>query len=591
MPMMPSALEEAEVSNVFTSLVNPTGITIVPCSPTAKPLKTITDVKTALQQGRKQDLKYILRNNAWPVDHPIRNQLWPLLCMQHQNEKSSNSIEGFYWEMVKQVFGTMELPDKPINLPPFVEPSHCHSYYLTHKGRAAVDRVVSVLGYAYPDIVYSPTIYSICALLLHFISEEECYNCMVCLVVCKEKTFITQTKLLYEVTWKTVMQISKKHVKGPAVFLQRHCNSARAERIYVDWIWWIFQGLPFQHLIRIMDCFFHEGIKVFYRTAMAILILFYKNSSAPTSEYQAEIQKNGVESALLKFCKEMPVTPQKFLKVAFGIRGLSSAYISRVFIRTEMVLKSKTVISGSRQLVRSRSSENLPNSQSQNNIQMVSHTLTIRERMPEEMYDDMGAHSPGPRTLSMGIFPVQNVESVILAQEDLLTLWSWLPVRITMYTPILLYTTEEHGCSLTTFYVRVEQHEPTLLLIKTCNNEVFGAYCSSRWCERNQKDQRGNRQAYFGTGETFLFSLYPERAKYPWVGIDADRVEHGAELFMAADTKMITIGGGEGQAIWMDENIRFGKTDRCTTFNNPPLCPKGDFEIRVLEVYGFATEQ
>ncbi|XP_044752751.1 GTPase-activating protein skywalker isoform X10 [Coccinella septempunctata] len=517
MPMMPSALEEAEVSNVFTSLVNPTGITIVPCSPTAKPLKTITDVKTALQQGRKQDLKYILRNNAWPVDHPIRNQLWPLLCMQHQNEKSSNSIEGFYWEMVKQVFGTMELPDKPINLPPFVEPSHCHSYYLTHKGRAAVDRVVSVLGYAYPDIVYSPTIYSICALLLHFISEEECYNCMVCLVVCKEKTFITQTKLLYEVTWKTVMQISKKHVvgalrrrenwrnsmfcflfwlqKGPAVFLQRHCNSARAERIYVDWIWWIFQGLPFQHLIRIMDCFFHEGIKVFYRTAMAILILFYKNSSAPTSEYQAEIQKNGVESALLKFCKEMPVTPQKFLKVAFGIRGLSSAYISRVFIRTEMVLKSKTVISGSRQLVRSRSSENLPNSQSQNNIQMVSHTLTIRE--------------------------------------------------------------------------------------------VFGAYCSSRWCERNQKDQRGNRQAYFGTGETFLFSLYPERAKYPWVGIDADRVEHGAELFMAADTKMITIGGGDGQAIWIDENIRFGKSDACSTFNNPPLCPGGDFEIRVLEVYGF----
>lgn len=44
----------------------------------------------------------------------------------------------------------------------------------------------------------------------------------------------------------------------------------------------------------------------------------------------------------------------------------------------------------------------------------------------------------------------------------------------------------------------------------------------------------------------------------------------------------------EGQAIWMDENIRFGKTDRCSTFNNPPLCPSGDFEIRVLEVYGFS---
>lgn len=112
---------------------------------------------------------------------------------------------------------------------------------------------------------------------------------------------------------------------------------------------------------------------------MAILILFHKSSSSSNSEWMAEIQKNGVDLALNKFCKEMPVPPQKVLKVAFGIRGLSSAYISRVFLRTEMVLKSKTVISGSRQLVRSRSTENLPNSQSQNNIQMVSHTLTIRE--------------------------------------------------------------------------------------------------------------------------------------------------------------------------------------------------------------------
>lgn len=38
----------------------------------------------------------------------------------------------------------------------------------------------------------------------------------------------------------------------------------------------------------------------------------------------------------------------------------------------------------------------------------------------------------------------------------------------------------------------------------------------------------------------------------------------------------------------MDENIRFGKTDHCQTFNNPPLCASGDFEVRVLEVYGFS---
>lgn len=55
-------------------------------------------------------------------------------------------------------------------LPPFVDPTHCLPYYLTRKGRAVADRVVSVLAYVCPDITYSPTIYPIAAILLHFMS-------------------------------------------------------------------------------------------------------------------------------------------------------------------------------------------------------------------------------------------------------------------------------------------------------------------------------------------------------------------------------------------------------------------------------------
>ncbi|XP_037297991.1 GTPase-activating protein skywalker isoform X8 [Manduca sexta] len=558
--------EEPDLYEAFPPHVDPTGITILTDSPPGKkaPLKTFDEIQPLIQQARKRELKLLIRENSWPINSPVRASLWPALCRQHQHGKSM--LDGFYWDMVTQVFGTVELPDKPIMLPPFVEATHCIGYHLTRKGRAVADRVVSVLGYACPDITYSPSLYPITAALLHFMPEEECYHCMASLVASKEKMFITQTKLLNEVTWKTVMQIAKKHArpysvgaclqKSAAQHLSRLSGAIGPERIYADWQWWILAALPFPHLVRVLDCFFHEGIKVFYRVALAILILFHKHTSNQNSEWYAEATKNGVDHAIDKFCRNMPVSPTKLLRTAFSIRALSSQYISRVFIKTEMTLKSKQVITGSR-LVRSRSSDNLPTSQSQVNIQMMSHTLTIRE---------------------------------------LFTLWSWLPVRITMYQPVLLYTTEEHGCSLTTFYVRVEHHEPTLLMIKTCNNEVFGAYCSTRWFERNQKDERGNRQAYFGTGETFLFSLYPERAKYPWVGCTAgsgdkgeeQKVAHGSELFMAADSKMITIGGGDGQAIWMDENIRFGKTDRCSTFNNPPLCPSGDFEIRVLEVYGFS---
>ncbi|XP_065081105.1 GTPase-activating protein skywalker isoform X3 [Ochlerotatus camptorhynchus] len=529
-------------------------------APGKKPnLKTFQDVQSLIQQGKKREAKLVLRENSWPTNSPIRSQLWPALCTQHHVGKTM--LDGFYWDMVNQVFGTTELPEKPIMLPPFVDSTHCLPYHLTRKGRAVADRVVSVLGYACPDITYSPTLYPITAILLHFMSEEECYHCMASLVAPKEKVFITQTKLLYEVTWKTVMQIAKKHAKSAVLYLTRLCPGQKSERIFMDWCWWILGGLPFPHLVRVMDCFFHEGIKVFYRVSLAILILFHKHSTATNSEWDADTIKNDIDNALPKFCKNIPVSPTKLLRTAFSIRALSSTYISRIFLKTEMVLKSKSVLSGSKQMVRSRSSDNLPTSQSQVNVQMMSHTLTIREKLKEDRDS---------------------------CRAMLFTLWSWLPVRITMYQPVLLYTTEEHGCSLTTFYVRVEQHEPTLLMIKTCNNEVFGAYCSSRWYERNVRNDRGQRQAYFGTGETFLFSLYPERAKYPWVGIEGDKgLGHASELFMAADSKMITIGGGQGQAIWMDENIRFGKTDRCQTFNNPPLCASGDFEIRVLEVYGF----
>ncbi|XP_075153311.1 GTPase-activating protein skywalker isoform X6 [Haematobia irritans] len=543
-----SDLYEGFAPHVETSEIKVLDFYNLPKSTGKEPaLRSYTEIKQLLDQGKKRDVKSILRENSWPINSPIRSQLWPTLCAQHN--RKPQMVEGFYWEMVHQVFGTTELSEKPIMLPSFVDATHCLPYHLTRTGRAVADRIVNVLGYDCPEITYSPVLYPVVAILLHFMSEEEAYHCVAVLVGSKEKVFINQTKLLHEVTWKTVMQIAKKHTKNAVAYFQRICPGVKLERVFMDWCWWILAGLPFQHLVRIMDCFFHEGIKVLYRIALVILNLFHKECQS-NNEWSPDNIKNDIGNALIKFCKKIPVSPAKLLHAAFSIRGLSSTYISRIFLKTEMLLKSRSVLNtGNKTLVKSRSSDNLPTSQSQVNIQMMSHTLTIRE---------------------------------------LFTLWSWLPVRITMYQPVLLYTTEEHGCSLTTFYVRVEQHEPTLMMIKTCNNEVFGAYCSSRWFERNVKDDKGQRQAYFGTGETFLFSLYPERAKYPWVGIENDKdLGHASELFMAADSKMITIGGGEGQAIWMDENIRFGKTDSCKTFNNPPLCPSGDFEIRVLEVYGF----
>ena len=95
-----------------------------------------------------------------------------------------------------------------------------------------------------------------------------------------------------------------------------------------------------------------------------------------------------IESALMGFCRNFPYGADKLLRTAYGIRNFRSTEMDRLFIKTEMYLKSKTTANASMPTSsshhktlgpRSRSSDVLPSSQSQINIQMVSHTLTIQE--------------------------------------------------------------------------------------------------------------------------------------------------------------------------------------------------------------------
>lgn len=87
-----------------------------------------------------------------------------------QHSRTFNWLSAFSCPC--KVFGTVELPEKPIMLPPFVDSTHCLPYHLTKKGRSVADRVVSVLGYACPDITYSPSLYPITAILLHFMTGK-----------------------------------------------------------------------------------------------------------------------------------------------------------------------------------------------------------------------------------------------------------------------------------------------------------------------------------------------------------------------------------------------------------------------------------
>lgn len=526
------------------------------------------DIEGQMKLGKLKEAKQMIRDTDWSIGSPARENLWRELCRHHSREKDFG--DQYYWDAVKQIYGSTELSECIAQLPAFIDANHKVSHSLSPRGVTVCERVICLISFNHPAITYAPALYGLTALLLHYMEEVDAYYCISALVGGSQSKFLSQTKITTEAQWRAAMILGRKHIRGAFSTLTKFgVPQEQIEEAFQNWMWWILSALPLTHTVRVIDCFLFEGSKVLLRIALAIFHIFVKTLTHDSSMV-ASLPSRGLQETLFQFCQNIQIPPQKLLKTAFGIRGFSKSEITKVVVQTEMYLKSQRTVGGAGgggagqmnppetpSLQRSLSLEGLPTSETQSNIQMMSHTLTIKE---------------------------------------LLTLWSWLPMRMTMYQPTLIYTTEEHGCSLTTFFQRVEKHEPTLLCIRTVEDCVFGAYCSTAWAQRHCKDEFGNWQTYFGTGETFLFSLRPTVAKYQWVGISRQQdnaalssVEHCAELFMHADNNMITIGGGNGQGIMLDHELRYGKTEPCQTFDNPPLTPNGDFEVKVIEVYSLAN--
>lgn len=524
------------------------------------------DVETQWNIGRVKEAKQMVRESDWSLGSPAREDLWREMCRHHSREKDFG--EMYYWDTVKQIYGTTELSECNSQMPTFIDLNHKISHSLSPRGVSVCERIISLIAFNHPAITYAPALYALTSLLLHYMDEVDVYYCMSALVEGAQNKFLTQTKIANEAKWRAAMILGRKHIRAAFSTLAKFgVPQEQIEEAFQNWTWWILASLPLTHMVRVIDCFLFEGSKVLLRVALAIFNLFVKVLTHDSSMV-ASLPSRGLLETLSQFCQNIQVSPQKLLKTAFGIRGFSKSEITKVEVQTEMYLKSQRMVGGAGvggltnppdtpSMHRSVSLEGLPTSESQTNIQMMSHTLAIKE---------------------------------------LLILWSWLPMRMTMYQPTLVYTTEEHGCSLTTFFQRVEKYEPTLLCIRTLDDYVFGAYCSAPWAQRHHKDEFGNWQTYFGTGETFLFTLRPKVAKYQWVGITRQQdnaalssVEHSAELFMHADNSMITIGGGNGQGIMLDHELRYGKTETCGTFNNPPLMPSGDFEVKIIEVYSLVN--
>ena len=220
--------------------------------------------------------------------------------------------------------------------------------------------------------------------------------------------------------------------------------------------------------------------------------------------------------------------------------------------------------------------------------------------------------------------------STIIAPELWDRIWNAVPLRHRMRQPNLVFSTTNDGYSLTTLFSRCEDLAPTILAVRTAGGAVFGAYVSVAW------SQRRSSKGYFGNGETFVFSLLPEVAIYPWVGCrdgpvgstpesegeeeeeeveeEAQKAGSGASLsaeermasttsersaapsfFLTGDHDHLSVGGGRvvgtgatGHAIDLTRDLKACCSAACTTFGNPPLATAEEelsFSCAAVEVW------
>ncbi|XP_078543014.1 oxidation resistance protein 1 isoform X3 [Lissotriton helveticus] len=163
--------------------------------------------------------------------------------------------------------------------------------------------------------------------------------------------------------------------------------------------------------------------------------------------------------------------------------------------------------------------------------------------------------------------------SHLLQPDQIEKLTKHLPPRTIGYPWTLVYSTAKHGMSIKTLYrTMLGLDTPVLLVIKDSDGQVFGALSS---------DPFKVSDGFYATGETFLFTFFPDFEVFKWTGDNM--------FFVKGDMDALAFGGGGGEfGLWLDGDLYHGRSHSCKTFGNRILSKKEDFIVQDIEIWTFA---
>ncbi|CAF0897661.1 unnamed protein product [Adineta ricciae] len=482
-------------------------------------------------------LKYLIRLVLWPIDHNIRQNLWMNISTLN---RANSAKQHRHRSQTGLTTSTMVVenqlnPLAPVQnqWPKFVDTNNLCFYHLNQtNGHPLLHRIISTFALQHPDVTYCPTLQPLSAILLHYHNEYEVLYLINRLLI--KSWLCGETRLQWDAHCNVFKKLLRLHYK-PTVDI---IDSRYSKDFYQDWFWLIFRYLPFSYIVKIMDCFLFEGPKLLFRISLTLVHLYTK---------RIKHQTQGNDLTMADFCRQISVPIDKLLHIAFRIRNFKRRTIEQLMEHEEKLLRNTRQQMLHDDVKPNHITENLTN-----------------QRIPQHLIN----------------VPTNSM----LNQQQFVTLWNWLPVRLSLAQPMLVFTTNEHGFRLQTLLNKVDELDHSILIIKATNGEIFGAFCAGLWSDRHNR-------AYFGFGESFLFTLVPHETRYAWVGQnldDTNRLNQAKrEMFLFVDNEKLIIGGGNGDGLSIDQSLCEGSTTHCDTFDNQPLCSQSYFSISILEMIAF----
>ncbi|KAI3930630.1 hypothetical protein MKX01_037076 [Papaver californicum] len=166
--------------------------------------------------------------------------------------------------------------------------------------------------------------------------------------------------------------------------------------------------------------------------------------------------------------------------------------------------------------------------------------------------------------------PDMSEPSLLLSENARKSLYVSLPVLAQGRKWVLLYSTFRHGISLSTLYRRSMICPGfTLLVVGDQKGARFGGLVEAPL-------KPTNKRKYQGTSNTFVFTNTSGNAV-------VYRATGANRYFTLCSTDFLALGGGGHFALYLDGDLAISET-----FGNPCLAYTEEFEIKEVELWGFA---